>query len=119
MADLIRSISQRQGVDEHIALAHLLSDYDGAVSDPASLEVYHRMAAEITKAVNFYNYNNRDQSLHRICLCGGGAGIPSLQEAISHTTDLELMNVAELIPGAEKLENPWIYARAVGCALQK
>ena len=29
------------------------------------------------------------------------------------------MNVAELIPGAEKLENPWIYARAVGCALQK
>ena len=82
-------------------------------------DIYNRMAVEIVKSVNFYNYNNRDQSLHRICLCGGGAGIAALQEAIFRTTDLELMNVAELIPGAEKMENPWIYARAVGCALQK
>ena len=70
MLDLIRSISERQGVDEHIALTHMLSNYEGAMTDPASMDLYHRMAAEITKAVNFYNYNNRQQALRRVYLCG-------------------------------------------------
>lgn len=37
MLDLIRSISERQGVDEHIALTHMLSNYEGAMTDPASM----------------------------------------------------------------------------------
>ena len=77
MLDLIRSISERQGVDEHIALTHMLSNYEGAMTDPASMDLYHRMAAEITKAVNFYNYNNRQQALRRVYLCGGGAAVGS------------------------------------------
>ena len=42
MLDLIRSISERQGVDEHIALTHMLSNYEGAMTDPASMDLYHR-----------------------------------------------------------------------------
>ena len=118
MRDLIRSISQRQGVDEHIALAHLLSDYDGAVSDPASLEVYHRMAAEITKAVNFYNYNNREKTLERVYLCGGGAAIPQIHDAIRQLTDLEIIPISALLPEGVAPDAPYLYPRAIGCALQ-
>ena len=119
LGDLEQVIADERGVDIHMAHTHLTTNYQDAQSMQQCQDIYNRMAVEIMKSVNFYNYNNRDQSLHRICLCGGGAGIAALQEAISRTTDLELMNVAELIPGAEKMENPWIYARAVGCALQK
>lgn len=115
VADLIRSISQRQGVDEHIALAHLLSDYDGATTDPASLDIYHRMAAEITKAVNFYNYNNREKTLERVYLCGGGAAIAPLRETVSRVTGLELKDIGTLVPG--DVETPWLFARAAGCGL--
>lgn len=118
VADLIHSISQRQGVDEHIALAHLLSDYDGAVSDPASLEVYHRMAAEITKAVNFYNYNNREKTLSRVYLCGGGAAITQIHDAIRQLTDLEICPVTRLLPDGISPDEAYLYPRAVGCALQ-
>ena len=77
------------------------------------------MSVEIMKSVNFYNYNNRDRSLHRICLVGGGAGIEPLRESIAQMTNLEIMEASRLIPGGEALEQPWLYARAIGCALQK
>ena len=118
VADLIRSISQRQGVDEHIALAHLLSDYDGATTDPASLDIYHRMAAEITKAVNFYNYNNREKTLERVYLCGGGAAIPQIHDAIRQLTDLEVTPISALLPEGVTPDTPYLYPRAIGCALQ-
>ncbi len=118
VADLVRSISQRQGVDEHIALAHMLSDYDGAMSDPASLDIYHRMAAEITKAVNFYNYNNREKTLERVHLCGGGAAIPQIHDAIRQLTDLEVTPISALLPEGVTPDTPYLYPRAIGCALQ-
>ena len=116
--DLVRAIAHRQGVDEHIALAHLLSDYEGALSAPESLELYHRMAAEITKAVNFYNYNNRQQALRRVYLCGGGAAVEPLCSSIREVADLEVSPVSELLPPMHGVDAPWLYARAVGCALQ-
>lgn len=117
--DLEREISESRGVDIHVAHTHLMTDYQQAQTLDASQELYNRMAVEIMKSVNFYNYNNRDRSLHRICLCGGGGAILPLREAIARMTDLEIMPVSDMIPGADKLEEPWLYARAVGCALQK
>ena len=95
VADLIRSISQRQGVDEHIA-----------------------MAAEITKAVNFYNYNNREKTLERVYLCGGGAAIPQIHDAIRQLTDLEVTPISALLPEGVTPDTPYLYPRAIGCALQ-
>ncbi len=117
MLDLIRSISERQGVDEHIALTHMLSNYEGAMTDPASMDLYHRMAAEITKAVNFYNYNNRQQALRRVYLCGGGAAVGHIGDAIREVADLEVLPAADLMPDTGS-DAPWLYTRALGCALQ-
>lgn len=117
MLDLIRSISERQGVDEHIALTHMLSNYEGAMTDPASMDLYHRMAAEITKAVNFYNYNNRQQALRRVYLCGGGAAVGHIGDAIREVANLEVLPAADLMPDTGS-DAPWLYTRALGCALQ-
>lgn len=117
MLDLIRSISERQGVDEHIALTHMLSNYEGAMTDPASMDLYHRMAAEITKAVNFYNYNNRQQALRRVYLCGGGAAVGHIGDAIREVADLEVLPAADLMPDTGS-DAPWLYTKALGCALQ-
>lgn len=119
ISNLEQAIADERGVDIHVAHTHLQTDYQDAQTLDVCRDLYNRMAVEIMKSVNFYNYNNRDQSLHRICLCGGGAGILPLQEAIRRTTDLELIPFTELVPQAENLESPWLYARAIGCALQK
>ena len=97
----------------------MLSDYEGAMSEPESLDLYHRMAAEITKAVNFYNYNNRQQALRRVYLCGGGAAVAHIRDAIRQVAELEVSPAAELLPPLEGAEAPWRFVRALGGALQE
>lgn len=115
--DLEQQIAAERGVDPHMAHTHLLSDYQDALTQDSSLELYNRMAVEIMKAVNFYNYNNREQTLRSVYLCGGGAAVEPLKETVTRVTGLKLSNIAELLPGGETMETPWLFARAVGCGL--
>lgn len=118
LGDLEEIISRERGVDIHMAHTHLLTDYRGALSEDSSLSLYSQMAIEIMKSVNFYNYNNRDQSLHRVYLCGGGAEVEPLRDTIDRVTHLEIHSAAELIPGSDNIDRPWLYVRAAGCALE-
>ena len=81
--DLEQQLSSERGVDPHMAHTHLLTDYESALTQDSTLELFNRMAVEIMKAVNFYNYNNREQSLRSVYLCGGGAAIAPLRERTS------------------------------------
>ena len=116
IGDVVRALAEARGVDEHLAQEYLLGDYENAVHDPAAAELYGRMAAEITKAVNFYNYNHRDETITQAYLCGGGAAIEPLVDAIAQMVDLPIAPVREL-PGGVR-ESAWVFAKAVGCALQ-
>lgn len=113
--DLEQQLASERGVDPHMAHTHLLTDYESALTQDSALELFNRMAVEIMKAVNFYNYNNREQSLRSVYLCGGGAAIGPLRETVSRVTDLELKDIGALLPG--DVETPWLFARAAGCGL--
>ena len=113
------AISDVRGVDIHMAHAHILSDYNDVLSEDVSAELFNRMAIEIMKAVNFYNYNNRERSLRRIYLCGGGVAVDQIRAAICRVTDLDVHNAEELLPQHDALEAAWLYIKAIGCALQK
>ena len=119
LRDLEQTISDVRGVDIHMAHAHILSDYNDVLSEDVSAELFSRMAIEIMKAVNFYNYNNRERSLRRIYLCGGGVAVDQIRAAICRVTDLDVHNAEELLPQHDALEAAWLYIKAIGCALQK
>ena len=119
LRDLEQTISDVRGVDIHMAHAHILSDYNDVLSEDVSAELFNRMAIEIMKAVNFYNYNNRERSLRRIYLCGGGVAVDQIRAAICRVTDLDVHNAEELLPQHDALEAAWLYIKAIGCALQK
>ena len=102
-----------------MAHAHILSDYNDVLSEDVSAELFNRMAIEIMKAVNFYNYNNRERSLRRIYLCGGCVSVDQIRAAICRVTDLDVHNAEELLPQHDALEAAWLYIKAIGCALQK
>ena len=105
-------------MDIHVAHTHLMTDYQQAQTLDASQELYNRMAIEIMKSVNFYNYNNREQSLRSVYLCGGGAAIPQIHDAIRQLTDLEVTPISALLPEGVTPDTPYLYPRAIGCALQ-
>ncbi len=116
MRDLIASIADECNVDAHMAYEYLRSNYEGVVSAPASIAIYRNMAVEIMKAINFYNYNNREQMLSRIYLCGGGAAIAPLRDAIAETTNLEIRSASELLPMQTQIAEPLLFVKALGCA---
>ena len=77
-------------------------------------EAYSRLAVEIMKAVNFYNYNNRDRELHDLYICGGGGGSEPMLRTLVETTRLTLHPVSELLSQQLSTEEPWTYLRAIG-----
>ena len=101
----------RRGVEAGGAeLDSLIADHCGVDAQ----ELYARLAGEIVRAVNFYNYNNRDRELKELYLCGGGAGIAALRETIAETTRLEVHPAADLLPEQQRPEEePWLYLRAI------
>ncbi len=118
LRDVVQTLADTRGVDAHMAHEHFLNDYEGALSDPGVVNIYHSMAAEIMKAVNFYNYNNREQTLTSIHLCGGGAAVVPIRSAIAELTNMEIRSAAEFVPGGDSIEEPWLFVKAAGCALQ-
>ena len=114
-----RMIADETGVDPHIARAYKQADHDGLQNCEAARRIYSAIATDVRKAVNFYSYNNRDCALDSIWCCGGGVKIPSLTEAIAEATGLTLRPVEELLPPVGKdVENPAMYAAAIGAAVQ-
>ena len=118
VCDLVLSLAEARSIDTHMAYEHMRSNYEDALNEQSAQNLYRSMAVEIMKAVNFYNYNNREQMLNRIYLCGGGAAIEPIRKAIIEMTDMEIHSSEELLPENAVQDEPWIYTKAVGCALQ-
>jgi len=117
--DLVRVIAEETEVGDHMAGTYLACNYNGILEANSCKEVYNRMAIEIMKAINFYNFNNRENSLSKLYLCGGGAAIPQLVDAISAAVGLEVHGVQELMPGFDAEDaKPWLFAKAVGIGLK-
>ena len=113
-AELDSLIADHCGVDVHVAHSYKHSDYNGVLESDYAQELYARLAGEIVRAVNFYNYNNRDRELKGLYLCGGGAGIAALRETIAETTRLEVHPATDLLPEQQRPEEePWLYLRAI------
>lgn len=118
MKDLVLSLSESRGVTVQMAYEHMRSNYDNALTQPDSLTLYHSMAVEIMKAVNFYNYNNRARKLNKIYLCGGGAALDPIRDAIVELTDMDVLYASRIMPQGSHQSDAWLYAEAIGCAME-
>ncbi len=114
MAALDEIISEREGVDIHMARAYKESNYNGVLSCKEAKELYANLAFEITKAVNFFNYNNENAELHEIYLSGGGAAIAPLAETIGAERNLHFHSARELAPKLEGIEKAHAILKSYG-----
>lgn len=112
-AQLDSLIADHCSVDIHVAHSYKLSNYNDVLHADYAQELYARMAGEIVRAVNFYNYNNRERELKELYLCGGGAGIEPLCTTIAETTRLEIHPAADLLAEDSRPDEPWLYLRAI------
>ena len=107
-------VAEHCGVDIHVAHSYVLQNYNDVLSSDYAQSFYTRIAVEVMKAVNFFNYNNRQQELTDLCLCSGGCNIGPLRQALAETTHLHLHTAQELLGDDVALDEPWMYLRAIG-----
>ncbi len=110
-------IADECGIDIHMAQIYKKSNYNVVLQSDMALNVYNRLAVEIMKAVNFFNYNNREAELNDIYLCGGGAEVDILVKTISEQTNLNMHQASELTGGNLGLERPEIFLKSCGLVI--
>lgn len=119
MRNFVQILAEHHGVDEHIARGYLAEDLQAIPGGEDCGELLSRISVEVMKAVNFYNYNNRAKTLQQIHLCGGGSALGQISQVITDATGLDTAPVQQLMGDhAGTIEQPWLFAKAVGCALQ-
>lgn len=92
-----------------MAHEYVRQNYNHVLESEQARELYGRIAVEVVKAVNFFNYNNRERELTQLCLCGGGSAIQPLYDTIADTTGMTLHTSAELLGQRMSTEEPWMY----------
>lgn len=118
-SDIDRLIADERNIDPHIARAYRESDVESQTL-PSCMELYGQMALEVLKAVNFYNFNNREQQLEDVHCCGGGSQLAPLMDTMRSMLPVNVEGMEELIPDlSADLREKAVYAgAALGAVLQ-
>lgn len=72
-------------------------------------EQYRTRAVQIMRVLNFYSFNNTDNTIDSLYYCGGGAHYKELIAMLDETLELPVLSVAELLPEMDlEAEDEWI-----------
>lgn len=72
-------------------------------------EQYRTRAVQVMRVLNFYSFNNVNNTIDSLYYCGGGARYGELIDALKETLDLPVRSVAELLPEVSlDEEDEWI-----------
>ncbi len=98
--DMDLAIAEELGVDAFLAGTYKMGGQQSALAVPAVADVCERLAVEILKVVNFYQFTYRSSNLAGVYLVGGGAALEPLRQAIENTAGLPLLEPGELLKAA-------------------
>lgn len=110
-------IADENGIDIHMAQVYKKSNYNNVLESDLAKGVYGRLAVEIMKAVNFFNYNNREAELSNIYVCGGGGGVDTLVRTIDESTPFNVYQASQLTGGISGLADPEIFLKSCGLVI--
>ncbi len=117
MSNLDSVLADACDVDIHLAHTYLMSNFENCQQREECMNAYSNIAVELMRALNFYRFSNRDSALEHMWLCGGGAVIEPLGEAISDMLSIQLHPATELVPGGEKVHDCNSFVQAIGIAM--
>lgn len=96
IASVVNAVADTVNCDPHIAAGYLPDNKDHVLESDACKAVYSNIAVEVTRAINYYTYENRDNTLEDLYFCGGGAWIEPLIAELTSNVPLKLVPLARL-----------------------
>lgn len=110
-------VAEEFGVDAFLANTYKQSNFQDVLTAPSLMELYDRIAVEILKVINFYQFTYRSSNLPGIYLVGGGAALEPLRQAIEGALGMLLLEPAKLMgPELKQIEGVATGVFAVGAA---
>lgn len=94
--DMVKIVSEILYCDDHIAREYLKSNKDDVLHNAKMIELFEDIAIKITRAVNYYIYENRDNTLDEVYVFGGGYYIDPFVETIKNTLSIDTKKIGEL-----------------------
>ncbi|MCH4153770.1 MAG: pilus assembly protein PilM [Saccharofermentans sp.] len=78
--------------DRHLARIHVRDNTDNVLDSEQVRNIMDEVAVEVMRAVNYYTYENPDNTLENFYVYGGGARLPQYTAAIQSAVPLNLMS---------------------------
>lgn len=94
--DMAEIASEILYCDTHIALEYLKVNKDNVLSHERMINLYENIAVEIMRAINYYTYENRENTLENLYVYGGGAHIESFVSTIKTNVSLDVQSICAL-----------------------
>ena len=70
---------------------------------------YQSIAVQVMRVLNFYSFNNADNTIDTLYYCGGGARYRALLSERAATVEIPVKSIGELRPDAEENNSPeWV-----------
>ena len=91
-------IAGLKGIDPYTAGSYKYSNFENVLDEPECLALCERFAVEVSKVVNFYNFNNPDREIEKLFFLGGGASIWQLTSAIADAVSVPASGAEDLLP---------------------
>ena len=98
LKDAVDVVADVMGCDSHVAKMYLEMNKLNVQENERCVDVYEQIAIEVMRAMNYYSFENPDDSLKAIYYCGGGSYINRFVEEIKGTIDLEFIPLSALMP---------------------
>lgn len=77
--------------------------------DEALSNRYQTIAVQAMRVLNFYSFNNSDNTIDSLYYCGGGARYKGLIDTLSDTVGIPVKSIGEILPELDAKKMPeWI-----------
>lgn len=113
------AIAAAENTTEAIALADMKANKNNVLNTDAARDIFGSAVTEVRRAINFYSLNKQNSTLNDVYLCGGGAGIGQMDDALTKNLDVKVHLAEVLFPTVLcEADNLSKYTCAIGAAIQ-
>lgn len=88
---LINALVTQQNLDPHLAQQYIRENTNDVQESDTLVSVYNDIAVNISRSLNYYSFQNRDNSLEEIYYFGGGGHIERFMREIAANVNLRVL----------------------------
>lgn len=100
--EIDKAIAEKYEISLEDAAEYRKKNQDGVLDGPECRAVYERLAIEIMKGINFYQYENPDSQISELYFCGTDSSIEQLKGTILDYLGVEEKSIREVLPSSCK-----------------